>query len=74
MANFAQTRFRSNLYLVAGSLLLIAELYVLFGRSTEWQAGVYTPRFLLSLAGLVLAGYFLRQGWKMRRRKDNLLD
>lgn len=75
MAATPNSRSGGTIHLLVGGVLLLVELYLLFGRYTEWQAGNFnTFGFVINIALLILAGYFLRAGWEMRRGKDNLLD
>ena len=72
----SKNRSRGTFHLVVGGLLFAFELYLLFVQYSDWQmAGSFsTYTFVINVAALLLAGYFLRAGWEMRRGKDNLID
>lgn len=76
MANSSRNRSRGMFHLVVGGVLFAFELYLLFVQYQDWQAegSFSTYTFVINVAALLLAGYFLRAGWEMRRNRDDLLD
>jgi|GEM_PF-3998476 len=77
MATPHPNRSRSNLYLIAGALLLVLQATRFPAFYAGWAAGTLdSTRLVISLVGIVAALFMLRMGWRLRRpnRQDDVLD
>ncbi|WP_345222339.1 hypothetical protein [Hymenobacter koreensis] len=64
-------RFTGSLLMVAGALLLLAQLLRFGIAAVEWQRGLWTNTgytyLVLTVLMLVVAVLLMRFGWRMRR-------
>jgi multisubunit Na+/H+ antiporter MnhG subunit len=77
MATPHPDRVRGLFYLVAGALLLVLQALRLPQFYAGWAANsLNTTGLLFSLAGIVVAFFMLRTGWRLRRnsRQNDVID